>query len=482
MAILELRAAQPDDPLHFTCFLCQFVAADRAQLKKHLTTLHSFPCHDWTPARDSLEDQVTCAHCGSVHHCQQALRKHIIYGHCSQFDPARPTRNGDADIVEQLSVDALTWFWQILKWNEDWPMTANSALRSFLKFPIWWGIYVSNMVNCWRRLAVSTGSTAEICSTRLHLCATHQAIQIDPYMCSLSSTEHDTLQWQCTVQYSCGVWWCCQERMETHVPLDRFSWCMMHWRQETLSCFNKMQTFVQSWVNNVFAVGSLLHWQDRPQNMSFNTTSKPCIRNRSWPSSVTCDWCGVTIVPTDATHEYDDHVAGCPVLLHFVTWLLIPLTSPSHGSRAGGRSIPDSGCTGDAGGLGGSKRPLSEEAKKESAVGATIQEAFNRRRRRSSSKDAVPDVSTGSEARERSELPAPTEHLHPLHVHREGRAWCPRSCRPAAIGNNNSNIKQTNLFGNAWCSMWWRAWSKESPRWWTARRRTPCGGRVFKAR
>ena len=56
MAILVL-------PLHFTCFLCQFVAADRAQLKKHLTTLHSFPCHDWTPARDSLKDQVTCAHC-----------------------------------------------------------------------------------------------------------------------------------------------------------------------------------------------------------------------------------------------------------------------------------------------------------------------------------------------------------------------------------------------------------------------------------
>ena len=36
MAILELRAATPDDPLHFTCFLCQFVAADRAQLEKAL--------------------------------------------------------------------------------------------------------------------------------------------------------------------------------------------------------------------------------------------------------------------------------------------------------------------------------------------------------------------------------------------------------------------------------------------------------------
>ena len=94
MGILELRAVQPDDPMHVTCFLCQFVAADRAQLKKHLTRLHQFPCHDWTPARDSLEDGVTCAHCGSVHHCQQALRKHIIYGHCPQFDPTRTSGRG----------------------------------------------------------------------------------------------------------------------------------------------------------------------------------------------------------------------------------------------------------------------------------------------------------------------------------------------------------------------------------------------------
>lgn len=104
-AVLELIAATPDDPLHFTCFLCQFIAADRQQLKKHLPTLHQFPCHDWTPARDSLPNQVTCAHCGSVHHCQEALRKHIIYGHCPQFDAARPcTRKGDADVVEHLSM------------------------------------------------------------------------------------------------------------------------------------------------------------------------------------------------------------------------------------------------------------------------------------------------------------------------------------------------------------------------------------------
>ena len=46
---------------------------------------------------------MTCAHCGSVHHCLEGLRKHIIYGHCHHFDANRAwTRNGDDDIVEHL--------------------------------------------------------------------------------------------------------------------------------------------------------------------------------------------------------------------------------------------------------------------------------------------------------------------------------------------------------------------------------------------
>ena len=64
---------------------------------------NNLPCFDWIRARDSLPDQVTCAHCGSTRNCLEGLRKHIIYGHCHQFDANRPwTRNGDEDIAEQL--------------------------------------------------------------------------------------------------------------------------------------------------------------------------------------------------------------------------------------------------------------------------------------------------------------------------------------------------------------------------------------------
>ena len=88
VAVLEMQVATPDDPRNFTCFLCQVVATDRLQLRRHLASQHQFPGYDWTPARDSLADQVTCAHCGSVHHCQEASRPW--------------TRNGDEDVAEQL--------------------------------------------------------------------------------------------------------------------------------------------------------------------------------------------------------------------------------------------------------------------------------------------------------------------------------------------------------------------------------------------
>ena len=103
VAVLEMQVSTPDDPRHFTCFICQFVAHDKFQLRQHLGKIHNFPRFDWIPARDSLPDQMTCAHCGSVHSCLESLRKHIIYGHCHQFDANRAwTRNGDEDIAEHL--------------------------------------------------------------------------------------------------------------------------------------------------------------------------------------------------------------------------------------------------------------------------------------------------------------------------------------------------------------------------------------------
>ena len=87
------------------------------------------------------------------------------------------------------------------------------------------------------------------------------------------------------------------------------------------------------------------------------------------------------------------------MLLHFVTWLLIPLTTAPHGSRPGGRAQPDARRVGHVGGLRGTKRQHTEEASENLAMGLSIKAAFARQRQT------------------RSELLAPPEHLHPIPLH-----------------------------------------------------------------
>ena len=92
-----------------------------------------------------------------------------------------------------------------------------------------------------------------------------------------------------------------------------------------------------------------------------------------------CDWCGIQIVPADANTEYDGHLAECPVLLHFATWLSIPFLPSSHGSDARGCSNANSGCAGQLSqswlGLRGSKCARYEKE------GSSIKELFARQRR-----------------------------------------------------------------------------------------------------
>ena len=231
-----------------------------------------------------------------------------------------------------------------------------------------------------------------------------------------------------------------RERMETHVPIHLL--LLMHdalktrdfellqqdskfrelLRQQCLCC-GKQVTLTGPAKDHVLR-HHLQTMHPEPQQ-AIQCLIQMVIHRKGHDHLTTCDWCGVTIVPTTPHNEYDEHLAECPVLQHFVTWLLIPLTSSSHGSRAGGHGNTDPGCAGNAGGLRGSKRPFSEEAKKESAVGSTIKEAFSRQRRRGTTQDADPDVPVGFEARAGSELPSSAEHFHPIHVDGEGRPDVP---------------------------------------------------------
>ena len=93
-----------------------------------------------------------------------------------------------------------------------------------------------------------------------------------------------------------------------------------------------------------------------------------------------CDWCGQKIVPVNARTEYDDHLAECPVLLHFATWLSLPLHPVTHGDSTGRRPNGDVRGSGQHGiGLRGVKRTRPEEAEG-STTNISIKDFFARQR------------------------------------------------------------------------------------------------------
>ena len=80
-----------DSPLNrHVCELCQEEFTTASQLHGHLSKAHSVQVHDWRPARDALPDSSACAHCGSSFETKSGLRRHILDGRCSSFDPGAP--------------------------------------------------------------------------------------------------------------------------------------------------------------------------------------------------------------------------------------------------------------------------------------------------------------------------------------------------------------------------------------------------------
>jgi len=131
-----------------------------------------------------------------------------------------------------------------------------------------------------------------------------------------------------------------------------------------------------------------------------------------------CDWCGTSIIPVDANTEYDDHLAECPVLLHFATWLSIPFLPRQHGDFPGRHSNANDGGVGKHGiGLRGTKRPFAEEKK-----GPNLKALFAKQRWESGGQfqNALSDGAAPSSTREGFDGGAGSEQLCSLHLNQQG--------------------------------------------------------------
>ena len=378
---------------------------------------------------------MTCAHCGSVHHCQEALRQHIIYGHCNQFDPTRPwTRNGDADVVEHLTMGRINLILANTEMKRRLTHDCQCCSQKFAQ--------VSNPVSHLLHQHGELADQGELYRQLLQQRFAPRGCSCIPrikqfrstHTCVLFHHQLNMIHYNGNALFNIPLTYddAARDRMDTHVPMH--SYLLVHDAlktrdfellqqdpkfRETLSrtclCCGKHVTLTGPSQEHVLR--HHLQTQHPDPQQAIQCLMQMVIHRRMHEHLTTCDWCGTHIIPTHADNKYDAHLAECPVLLHFVTWLLIPLTTTPHGSRAGGRSQPDQRRVGNAGGVRGTKRQLPEETQENTAMGTTIKEAFARQRQRDSAQDDESPMSTGAETRTRCELLASPEHLHPVSVH-----------------------------------------------------------------
>ena len=152
----------------------------------------------------------------------------------------------------------------------------------------------------------------------------------------------------------------------------------------------------------------------------------------------TCDWCGHNIVPVDARTEYDDHLAECPALLHFATWLSLPLHPVFYGDSTGRHSNADAGSSRQHGlGLRGVKRTRHEETEG-STTNTSIKDFFARQRLQRSQRVQDGDAYGQSSAPPRAGSDGTTvpEQLCALPVDEQGG----HDCTPVKFLNGSHGI------------------------------------------
>ena len=91
------------------CEICGADHDDVRGIQQHLREAHKLAMQDWNVSRDAVGG-TQCAHCGSQHVSTEALRRHITFGHCSNFDYARSaeTQPLDDDLVQALRQGTLS--------------------------------------------------------------------------------------------------------------------------------------------------------------------------------------------------------------------------------------------------------------------------------------------------------------------------------------------------------------------------------------
>ena len=470
VAVLEMQVSTPDDPRHFTCFLCQFVAPDRLQLRRHLASRHQFPCFDWTPARDSLPDQVTCAHCGTVCHCLEGLRKHIIYGHCSQFDANRPwTRNGDSELVEQLRLGRVDLLLSDGEVRKRLTLHCQLCTQTFVQ--------ACNLINHLHHQHGDLAAEAELFRQVLQQRYAPRGCYCMPPVRSVKQTHqcvaflqlsmiHYNGNHLLSIPISYDATAC--DRMDNHIPVNCLNLVHECLQTRDFALLQQDPAFRMALQTRCLCCGTSVTltgpvqehvlWHHLKQHHSEPRQVIECliqmvIYRKQHDHLQFCDWCGVAIVPVNPHTEYDNHLAECPVLLHFATWLSIPFVPLPHGSTTRRHSNADAGGSGQYGhGLRGAKRPRDEEKE---GLSISIKDIFSRQRLQSSRivKNDVPHGHTGPETRAGPDGTAIPKQLCAVPVNSKGRNADPTASRECQLEEGSATASSHDAIETTFVSI-----------------------------
>lgn len=93
--LLHGAGLHAEDAGHFEavirCDLCLKLFPDTTTLMTHLQSEHKLMGFSYNAARDSLNGEAICTHCGAAFSSLESLRSHISQGRCSCFDPNAAT-------------------------------------------------------------------------------------------------------------------------------------------------------------------------------------------------------------------------------------------------------------------------------------------------------------------------------------------------------------------------------------------------------
>ena len=74
-----------------TCDICNETFSTPELLNAHLVQDHRLTSSSFNPARDCVDGEPACIHCGALYDSVESLRSHINQGRCDKFDPSLPT-------------------------------------------------------------------------------------------------------------------------------------------------------------------------------------------------------------------------------------------------------------------------------------------------------------------------------------------------------------------------------------------------------